>query len=139
MDKKITPESRPTAAMTSTLIDCDVRDILLLHFKCGMSAESIATIFSLRPEDVEEKISTFTQQFSNESYLMNVINGLASMKKDNRQSGRKTPEETDKDRELADLKRRLTQAEIRAEAYEEMIRLAEVRYGIPIRKKSGAK
>lgn len=123
--------SVPTERMT--------RDILLLHFTRGMSPASIATIFSLSREEVEEKISNFSRQFSNRTYLMNVINGLASMKikRDKAQGADKAL--TDKDREIADLRRRLTEAEIRAEAYEEMVRLAEVTYGISIRKKSGAK
>ena len=33
----------------------------------------------------------------------------------------------------------LLQAEIKAEAYDEMIKIAEARYRIPIRKKTGAK
>ena len=49
--------SVPTERMT--------RDILLLHFKRGMSPASIATIFSLSREEVEEKISNFSRQFSN--------------------------------------------------------------------------
>ena len=37
------------------------------------------------------------------------------------------------------LEARLLQAEIKAEAYDEMIKIAEARYRIPIRKKTGAK
>lgn len=119
----------PTEQMT--------RDILLLHFKGGMSPASIATIFSLGREEVEEKISNFSGQFSNRTYLMNVIDGLASIKRDKVRVADKAP--TDKNREIADLRRRLAEAEIRAEAYEEMVRLAEATYGISIRKKAGAK
>lgn len=115
------------------------RDILILHFKGGMSPTSIATIFSLSKEEVEEKISNFSRQFSNRTYLMNVINSLASMKIKRDKARGADKALTDKDREIADLRRRLTEAEIRAEAYEEMVRLAEVTYGISIRKKYGAK
>ena len=38
-----------------------------------------------------------------------------------------------------ELEDKLLQAEIKAEAYEEMIKIAEARYKIPIRKKTGAK
>jgi hypothetical protein len=40
---------------------------------------------------------------------------------------------------VKELEARLLQAEIKAEAYDEMIKIAEARYRIPIRKKTGAK
>ena len=39
---------------------------------------------------------------------------------------------------VKELETRLLQAEIKAEAYDEMIKIAEARYRIPIRKKTGA-
>ena len=41
--------------------------------------------------------------------------------------------------EKKELEKRLKQAEIKAEAYEEMINVAEAMFKIPIRKKAGAK
>jgi F0F1-type ATP synthase membrane subunit b/b' len=41
--------------------------------------------------------------------------------------------------EIARLKRELYEAQVRAEAYDEMINIAEERFKISIRKKSGAK
>ena len=38
-----------------------------------------------------------------------------------------------------ELEARMLQAEIKAEAYDKMIKIAEARYRIPIRKKTGAK
>lgn len=124
---------------TPVAIEVMTRNILLLHFKQGMSVSSIATIFSLSHEEVEEKISNFSQQFTNRTYLMNVINGLANMNIRNAKVESVSETEVDKDREIALLKQRLKDAEIRAEAYEEMVRLAETTYGIKIRKKYGAK
>lgn len=40
---------------------------------------------------------------------------------------------------VKELEAKLLQAEIKAEAYDEMIKIAEARYRIPIRKKAGAK
>lgn len=40
---------------------------------------------------------------------------------------------------IEELEKRLKQAEIKAEAYEEMINVAEAMFNIPIRKKAGAK
>ena len=41
--------------------------------------------------------------------------------------------------ELKELRAQLTKAEIKAEAYEELINVAEAKFKIPIRKKAGAK
>ncbi|MBP5517209.1 MAG: hypothetical protein J6X91_00885 [Bacteroidales bacterium] len=41
--------------------------------------------------------------------------------------------------ELKELRAQLTKAEIKAEAYEELINVAEAKFKIPIRKKTGAK
>ena len=42
-------------------------------------------------------------------------------------------------RRIKELESQLLQSEIKAEAYDEMIRVAESKFGIPIRKKAGAK
>ena len=42
-------------------------------------------------------------------------------------------------RRVKELESQLLQTEIKAEAYDEMIRVAESKFGIPIRKKAGAK
>lgn len=139
MEKGLTQDNAISGCGIAGITETINRNILLLHFKSGMTAESIATIFSLSTEAVEEKIINFTGQFSNRAYLMNVINGLASMKTNDKGHAADLTQETDKDREIAELKRRVTEAEIRAEAYEEMVRLAEAVYGISIRKKFGAK
>lgn len=139
MEKRQIPDKPISGCGVAGITETINRNILLLHFKRGMTAESIASIFSLSTEAVEEKIINFTGQFSNRTYLMNVINGLAEMKTKDKGHAADTAPETDKDREIAELRRRLTEAEIRAEAYEEMVRLAEAVYGISIRKKFGAK
>ena len=41
--------------------------------------------------------------------------------------------------ELKKLRAQLTKAEIKAEAYDELINVAEAKFNIPIRKKAGAK
>lgn len=139
MNKNYIENANGTSAPEAVPAEGLSKNIVLLHFKLGMPAESIASIFSVATEMVEKIISNFSRQFSNRTYLMNVINALALMKnKDFTSQPADTPP-TDKDAEIADLKRRLKEAQIKAEAYEEMVRLAEIRFGIPIRKKSGAK
>ena len=139
MNKNNIETPSPETSFELAPVDIQTKNILVLHFKLGMSVESIAKIFSLTEAQVEERILNFSRQFSNRTYLMNVINALASMKNKNITSQSADKSQTDKDTEIADLKRRLKEAQIKAEAYEEMVRLAEIRFGIPIRKKSGAK
>ena len=132
-DRPLEPVNAPV------IIESTTRDMLLLHFKAGMGARSLAEIFSLPQEAVEEKIINFSAQFSNRTYLMNVIEGLANMKSKKAKGAPGTGIRTEMEEETAALRERLKEAETRAEALEEMIRLAEASYGIPIRKKSGAK
>lgn len=42
-------------------------------------------------------------------------------------------------KEIKDLRAQLTKAEIKAEAFDELINVAEAQFGIQIRKKAGAK
>lgn len=117
-----------------------VTDVLLLYYKSKLRMESIANIFSMDKTEVEQTISKFAVQFSTEDNLMNVVDALAKMKK---KTSRRAPgshsTQTAQSEEIADLRRQLTEAQIKAEAYQEMISLAERIYKIPIRKKFGAK
>lgn len=116
-------------------------DFLILYYWNGMSAESIAKIFSAEKSEVNEIISNFAGLFSSKENLMNVVKSFVKMKrKDMKEKAEGGSEElSDKDLEIARLKQELTQAQVKAEAYLEMIKVAEQLYRIPIRKKSGAK
>lgn len=120
-------------------LESTTRNILVLHFKSGMTATAIADIFSLKEEEVEQEIINFEELFSSREYLMNVIESLVTMNAKERKTERLRTETASPAPSVADLERRLTEAQIKAEAYEEMIRLAEARYGIRIKKKHGSK
>lgn len=144
MDTKETIKQEFGATMARKISSIQERDanILILHYRQNMSPRSLSYIFSICEEDVKRIISTFAEQFSNTDNLYNVIDGLTRMKKEAKTMD--TSADVDKalaakDAEIADLKRRLTQSEIKAEAYEEMVRVAEEAFKIPIRKKFGAK
>lgn len=115
------------------------RNILVLHFKSKLTATAIADIFSLKEEEVEQEIINFKALFSNREYLMNVIESLVAMNAKEKKKEHRRAEVASPDSYVSDLERRLTEAQIKAEAYEEMIRLAEARYGIRIKKKLGSK
>lgn len=120
-------------------LQTETRDILLLHYKQGMSFSSIAHIFSRSSVEVEEICSKFAASFSRRDYMLNVVNCIAKMSQNSKTSSPPVLASDDKDVELEDLRKKLREAELKAELYQEMVRVAEVTYQIPIRKKFGAK
>ncbi len=131
------------AAMTGQqpITDDVVSDILILHYKNKMRVESLSKIFSVEERDVRHIIATFAAQFSNPDNLLRVVDSMVKMKK--RESKETSDDRMErlpsKDKEIAELRRQLKESEIKAEAYLEMIKVAEQVYRIPIRKKYGAK
>ena len=70
---------------------------------------------------------------------MNVVNGMAKMNQNSKASPAPVAMYDAKDIEIAELRKKLMEAELKAELYQEMVRVAETTYQIPIRKKFGAK
>ena len=101
----------------------------------------LAQIFSMNELEVSEIISNFASQFTKTDNLMNVVNSLQKMKRSRKKANSEANASvvSPKDLEISDLKRRLKESEIKAEAYLEMIKVAEQIFKIPIRKKYGAK
>lgn len=120
-------------------LQTETKDILLLHFKQGMSFASIAHIFSRGSEEIEEICCKFAASFSQRDYMMNVVNGMAKMNQNSKVSPAPVAMYDAKDIEIAELRKKLMEAELKAELYQEMVRVAETTYQIPIRKKFGAK
>lgn len=132
-DENALSANRPLDLQTET------RDILLLHFKQGMSYGSVASIFSRATDEVEQICSNFAASFSRREYMMNVVEAMSKMNRDRKAPSSSGITSDAKDAEIAELRRKLTEAELRAELYQEMVRVAEATYQIPIRKKFGAK
>ncbi len=122
-------------------MDEKTSDLLILHYKGKMDAAEIAGILSMEEMEVDRIIRNFAELFSNERNLLCVIEGLVKMKKRERSTSH--PEnavaETAAAQEIAELRRQLKEAQIKAEAYLEMVKVAEQVFKIPIRKKFGAK
>ena len=137
------PQDRASiAGMISTMQERD-SNILILHYNNNMSVDILARILSTPETEVERIITTFAEQFSSRDNLNKVVDYLIKMNK-MRNAERKdasviSKSITDKDKEIAELKQMLKESEIRAEAYLEMIKVAEQTFKIPIRKKYGAK
>ncbi len=122
-------------------MDEKTSDLLILHYKGKMNAAEIAGILSLEASEVDRIICSFADLFSNERNLMCVIDGLVKMKKRERIASHldNAPEASAEAQEIAELRRQLKEAQIKAEAYLEMVKVAEQVFKIPIRKKFGAK
>ncbi len=133
--------ARPFIAGSVSGMDEKTSDLLILHYKGKMDAAEIADILSVEEMEVDRIIRNFAELFSNERNLMCVIEGLVKMKKRERSASH--PEsavaETAAAQEIAELRRQLKEAQIKAEAYLEMVKVAEQVFKIPIRKKFGAK
>lgn len=139
-EEEIKDSVNPTIPVGIPELNERASDVLLLYYKSKLSLTSIADIFSMDKCEVEQTISKFAEQFSTENNLMNVVDALAKMKmKSNVKRQDEQSPETTQAAEIASLRRQLAEARIKAEAYQEMIRLAEQIYNIPIRKKFGAK
>ena len=145
MNKKEHPKSQTKLSLPRAIGSLQERDssILILHYKMKMSVQSLSEIFSLGEPEVAGIIATFAEQFSNTSNLNNVVDCLIKMKKKkptaNGEATVITGTQLSKDNEIAELKRRLKESEIKAEAYLELIKGADQIFKIPIRKKYGAK
>ncbi len=118
-----------------------VPDIIILHYKRGMSFGSLSSIFSVEEEKIRHIITTFAGQFSNPANLDMVVEGMVKMKKNKLRNETEARPATlsPQEKEIAELRRQLKESEIKAEVYLEMIKVAEQVYNIPIRKKYGAK
>ena len=136
-----TPVELSPLSKVVSCVQAPASDILILHYKNHLGIRSLAEIFSMEESEVGGIIANFARQFSNIDNLNNVVDCLIKMKKHTSKPDTAAGEEalSSKDREIADLKRRLRESEIKAEAYLEMIKVAERTFRIPIRKKYGAK
>lgn len=103
----------------------------------GMSAREIASLFPVSLKTVYRWVSTFADESPQFTPPMNKKEKSDSMSgKDS--SIRETDVEILRAR-IKELESQLTMAEIKAEAYDEMINVAESKFRIRIRKKAGAK
>lgn len=104
----------------------------------GLNCVEISRIIPVSDETIRRWCIKFAASESNDG---------RAMKKKVNQSHPQTPSrsqvESDEilslQSEVKRLRAELTRSEIRAEAYEELIRVAESKFGIEIRKKAGAK
>ena len=110
------------------------KEVIRLHYEEGYGENRIARIIPIGHTTAARWIAIFAHEKGK-------IKGMADMTK----TQETAPVHADgKDvralqKKVKELEAQLLSAEVRAELYDRMIEIAEARFGIPIRKKPGAK
>ena len=110
------------------------KEVIRLHYEEGYGENRIARIIPIGHTTAARWIAIFAREKGK-------IKGMADMTK----TQETAPVHADgKDvgalqKKVKELEAQLLSAEVRAELYDRMIEIAEARFGIPIRKKPGAK
>lgn len=116
-------------------------EVIRLHFEKGYGEDRISSILPIGHSTVSRWISIFVsckgKGITREDMSKNVE------KKSSIPSSRRLSKETEEllrlRRENSELTKQLSYEKMRADAYDEMINVAEAMFEIPIRKKVGAK
>ncbi len=104
-------------------------EVIRLHQEEHLRPCVIAEKLSLKKSTVSFWIRTFAEQTA-----------IESMKRDLQITSDSLPTEVQElQKEVLELRKRLVQEKLRADAYDEMINVAEGKFKIKIRKKAGAK
>ena len=112
-------------------------DVIRLHNELGYGGHRIARILPIGHATASRWIRTFAEENSVQSAEM-----TRTKSKESPHQSSENPSERDLkalESEISRLKAQLANAEFRADAYDEMINVAESKFNIPIRKKAGAK
>jgi transposase len=105
--------------------------IIHLHYGEGKSCREISKIIHVSRKTASRMIANFATAYGIDKGL-----NMSTGEKSGRTSGKRFMELKS---ELEETRKKLAEEELRADAYEEMIRIADERFGIDIRKKHGAK
>ena len=104
-------------------------EVIRLHQEEHLRPCIIAEKLSLKKSTVSFWIRTFAEQTA-----------IENMKRDLQIPSNSLPTEVQElQKEVLELRKRLVQEKLRADAYDEMINVAEGKFNIKIRKKAGAK
>ena len=109
-------------------------EVIRLHYKEGYGPERISNLLPIGHSTVSRWIAIFAKEGVN-------VSGTNDMQKPQENTSSQVPNEdvAKLQARVKELEAQLLRAEIKAEAYEEMINVAEAKFRIPIRKKAGAK
>ena len=109
-------------------------EVIRLHYEEGYGEDRIARILPIGHSTVSRWIAIFAKEKGK----------VAMVEKSHKTQGINTMRNDDDEvrklqKRIMELEEQLLKAEIKAEAYDEMINVAEAKFKIPIRKKAGAK
>ena len=116
------------------------KEVVETYKKTKLSPYQLTKIFPLSTRTIERWITNFVAENPHEAIMKRV----KTVRKAPATSPDVPADELPKDvqelqAELKELRAQLTKAEIKAEAYDELINVAEAKFNIQIRKKAGAK
>jgi len=112
-------------------------EVIRLHYELGYGEHRIALVLPIGHATASRWIRIFAAENSVQSVEMTRTKSQKSP-----QPASENPSVSDVkalESEISRLKAQLADAEFRADAYDEMINVAEGKFSIPIRKKAGAK
>ena len=110
------------------------KEVIRLHYEEGYGEDRIARIIPIGHATAARWISIFAREKGK-------IKGMTDMAKTQEAASVQTDGKDVKElqKKIKELEAQLLAAEVKAEVYDRMIDIAEARFGIPIRKKPGAK
>ena len=114
-----------------------------MYVREGLSYRQIAKILPVSKTTIMRWIAIFAEENPHAQRMVKLTTNVKTRKVESVQtepSSAKMPEDVQSlQEEVLRLRAQLEKAEIKAEAYEELINVAETKFRIPIRKKAGAK
>ena len=110
------------------------KGVIRLHYEEGYGENRIAGIIPVGHATAARWIAIFARE-------KGTIKGMANKAKSQETASVQTDSKDVKElqKKIKELEAQLLAAEVKAEVYDRMIEIAEARFGIPIRKKPGAK
>ena len=109
-------------------------EVIWLHYEEGYGEDRIAKVIPIGHSTVSRWIAIFAKE-KGKTTMARKSHKVQASSKEQSQSA----EIKELQKRVKELERQLLEAEIKAEAYDELINVAEARFRIPIRKKAGAK
>ena len=109
-------------------------EAIRLHYEEGYGSDRIERILPVGHSTISRWIAIFAREKGKIAIEENTFNP-----QDINKMHSKDNEVKELQKRVKELEARLLAAEIKAEAYDEMINVAEAKFRIPIRKKAGAK
>ncbi len=111
-----------------------------LYFEKGMCGTHICKVLPISRSILYRWIAIFAEQNPQVASMKRIKEVKKTPKPSPVVQGERLPETVlELQSEIKKLRKQLDRAEIKAEAYEELINVAEAKFNIPIRKKAGAK